>query len=131
MLPTLDATCGPPIRRCARWEPARERATAQPGRKARAAALTPATPVRRALMLREPRGRGVRAGALRGAGPGHPRPGLRAHFDAAAREETDHLAWTRERLDELERAALATEPAVVTPGRSALAWPQAHGATTA
>lgn len=28
-------------------------------------------------------------------------PALRAHFDAAAREETDHLAWTRERLDEL------------------------------
>lgn len=28
-------------------------------------------------------------------------PKLRAHFDAAAREETDHLAWTRERLDEL------------------------------
>jgi len=26
---------------------------------------------------------------------------LRAHFEAAAREETDHLAWTRERLDEL------------------------------
>lgn len=28
-------------------------------------------------------------------------PVLRAHFDAAAREETDHLAWTRQRLDEL------------------------------
>lgn len=28
-------------------------------------------------------------------------PGLRAHFEAAAREETDHLAWTQERLDEL------------------------------
>ena len=27
--------------------------------------------------------------------------GLRAHFEAAAREETDHLAWTRGRLDEL------------------------------
>ncbi|QTD46231.1 2-polyprenyl-3-methyl-6-methoxy-1,4-benzoquinone monooxygenase [Ottowia testudinis] len=28
-------------------------------------------------------------------------PDLRRHLDAAAREETDHLAWTRERLDEL------------------------------
>ncbi|MGH6628050.1 MAG: 2-polyprenyl-3-methyl-6-methoxy-1,4-benzoquinone monooxygenase [Burkholderiaceae bacterium] len=27
--------------------------------------------------------------------------GLRAHFEAAARDETDHLAWTRGRLDEL------------------------------
>jgi ubiquinone biosynthesis monooxygenase Coq7 len=26
---------------------------------------------------------------------------LRSHFSAAAREETDHLAWTRQRLDEL------------------------------
>jgi len=26
---------------------------------------------------------------------------LREHFEAAAREETDHLAWTRQRLDEL------------------------------
>lgn len=28
-------------------------------------------------------------------------PALRRQFDAAAREETDHLAWTRQRLDEL------------------------------
>ena len=28
-------------------------------------------------------------------------PVLRAHFEAAALEETDHLAWTRARLDEL------------------------------
>lgn len=28
-------------------------------------------------------------------------PVLRTHFEAAAREETDHLAWTRARLDEL------------------------------
>lgn len=28
-------------------------------------------------------------------------PVLRAHFETAAREETDHLAWTRTRLDEL------------------------------
>ena len=28
-------------------------------------------------------------------------PAMRAHFEAAAREETDHLAWTRTRLDEL------------------------------
>ncbi|HYF41227.1 MAG TPA: 2-polyprenyl-3-methyl-6-methoxy-1,4-benzoquinone monooxygenase [Ramlibacter sp.] len=28
-------------------------------------------------------------------------PGLRRHFEAAAREETDHLAWTRSRLQEL------------------------------
>lgn len=28
-------------------------------------------------------------------------PELRRHLEAAAREETDHLAWTKERLDEL------------------------------
>ncbi|MEJ7685745.1 MAG: 2-polyprenyl-3-methyl-6-methoxy-1,4-benzoquinone monooxygenase [Variovorax sp.] len=28
-------------------------------------------------------------------------PELRAHFDKASREETDHLAWTQQRLDEL------------------------------
>ncbi len=28
-------------------------------------------------------------------------PALRTHFEEAAREETDHLAWTRTRLDEL------------------------------
>lgn len=28
-------------------------------------------------------------------------PALRAHFEAAAREETDHLAWTEQRLREL------------------------------
>jgi 3-demethoxyubiquinol 3-hydroxylase len=30
-----------------------------------------------------------------------PNPTLRAHFQAACREETDHLAWTAQRLDEL------------------------------
>ena len=29
------------------------------------------------------------------------RPGLRLQFEAAAREETDHLAWTQQRLSEL------------------------------
>jgi ubiquinone biosynthesis monooxygenase Coq7 len=29
-------------------------------------------------------------------------PALRRHFEAAAQEETDHLAWTRQRLDELQ-----------------------------
>lgn len=28
-------------------------------------------------------------------------PGLKRHFEAAAREETDHLAWTQGRLEEL------------------------------
>jgi ubiquinone biosynthesis monooxygenase Coq7 len=28
-------------------------------------------------------------------------PALRRHFERAAREETDHLAWTQQRLDEL------------------------------
>lgn len=32
---------------------------------------------------------------------GTPDPALRRHLEAAAREETDHLAWTRQRLDEL------------------------------
>jgi ubiquinone biosynthesis monooxygenase Coq7 len=30
-----------------------------------------------------------------------PNPVLRRHFQQAAREETDHLAWTQDRLDEL------------------------------
>jgi ubiquinone biosynthesis monooxygenase Coq7 len=29
-------------------------------------------------------------------------PALRRHFERAAQEETDHLAWTRQRLDELQ-----------------------------
>ena len=28
-------------------------------------------------------------------------PGLRRHFEAAGQEESDHLAWTRQRMDEL------------------------------
>jgi len=28
-------------------------------------------------------------------------PALRSHFEQAARDETDHLAWTQQRLDEL------------------------------
>lgn len=35
---------------------------------------------------------------------------LRAQLDAAAREETDHLAWTRERLD-----ALGARPSLLNP----------------
>lgn len=36
-------------------------------------------------------------------------PALRAHFEQAAREEIDHLAWTRERLDALgDRVSLLT-----------------------
>jgi len=37
-------------------------------------------------------------------------PALRAHFEAAAREETDHLAWTRERL-----AQLNARPSLLNP----------------
>lgn len=37
-------------------------------------------------------------------------PGLRAHFVAAADEETDHLAWTRQRLDELGARASLLNP---------------------
>jgi ubiquinone biosynthesis monooxygenase Coq7 len=37
-------------------------------------------------------------------------PGLRQHFDEAAREETDHLAWTRQRLDELGAHASVLNP---------------------
>lgn len=36
--------------------------------------------------------------------------GLRAHLLEAAREETDHLAWTRERLD-----ALGSRPSLLNP----------------
>lgn len=35
---------------------------------------------------------------------------LRAHFEQAAREETDHLAWTQQRLDEL-----GSRPSVLNP----------------
>lgn len=37
-------------------------------------------------------------------------PALRRQFEAAAREETDHLAWTRRRLDEL-----GARPSVLNP----------------
>jgi ubiquinone biosynthesis monooxygenase Coq7 len=37
-------------------------------------------------------------------------PALRAHFIEAAHEETDHLAWTRQRLDEL-----GTRPSILNP----------------
>lgn len=37
-------------------------------------------------------------------------PALRAHFIEAAHEETDHLAWTRQRLDEL-----GARPSVLNP----------------
>ena len=37
-------------------------------------------------------------------------PQLRAHLVAAAREETDHLAWTRQRLD-----ALGARPSLLNP----------------
>ncbi|HSV54065.1 MAG TPA: 2-polyprenyl-3-methyl-6-methoxy-1,4-benzoquinone monooxygenase [Burkholderiaceae bacterium] len=36
--------------------------------------------------------------------------GLRSHFNAAAREETDHLAWTRTRLAELGARPSALNP---------------------
>jgi ubiquinone biosynthesis monooxygenase Coq7 len=37
-------------------------------------------------------------------------PQLRAHLQEAAREETDHLAWTRDRLD-----ALGARPSLLNP----------------
>ncbi len=37
-------------------------------------------------------------------------PALRAHFIEAAHEETDHLAWTHQRLDELGARASALNP---------------------
>lgn len=37
-------------------------------------------------------------------------PHLRAHFEQAAREETDHLAWTQQRLDELGSRASLLNP---------------------
>ncbi|MDM0011342.1 2-polyprenyl-3-methyl-6-methoxy-1,4-benzoquinone monooxygenase [Variovorax sp. J22P168] len=37
-------------------------------------------------------------------------PKLRHHFDEAAREETDHLAWTQQRLDELGARASVLNP---------------------
>ena len=37
-------------------------------------------------------------------------PALRAHFIEAAHEETDHLAWTRQRLDEL-----GARPSILNP----------------
>ena len=39
-----------------------------------------------------------------------PDPALRAHFMEAAREETDHLAWTQQRLD-----ALGAKPSMLNP----------------
>ncbi|WP_280154287.1 2-polyprenyl-3-methyl-6-methoxy-1,4-benzoquinone monooxygenase [Piscinibacter sp. XHJ-5] len=37
-------------------------------------------------------------------------PRLKQHFDRAAREETDHLAWTQQRLDEL-----GASPSILNP----------------
>lgn len=37
-------------------------------------------------------------------------PALRRHFDEAAREETDHLAWTQQRLDDLGSHASVLNP---------------------
>lgn len=37
-------------------------------------------------------------------------PALRAHFEEASREETDHLAWTRQRLE-----ALGDRPSLLNP----------------
>ncbi|MDM0024856.1 2-polyprenyl-3-methyl-6-methoxy-1,4-benzoquinone monooxygenase [Variovorax saccharolyticus] len=37
-------------------------------------------------------------------------PVLRRHFDEAAREETDHLAWTQQRLDDLGSHASVLNP---------------------
>jgi ubiquinone biosynthesis monooxygenase Coq7 len=37
-------------------------------------------------------------------------PALRTHFSDAAREETDHLAWTQQRLDELGARPSALNP---------------------
>lgn len=37
-------------------------------------------------------------------------PALRRHFEEAAREETDHLAWTQQRLDELGSHASVLNP---------------------
>ena len=37
-------------------------------------------------------------------------PALKAHFEAAARDETDHLVWTRTRLDELGAHASFLNP---------------------
>ncbi|RQP26408.1 2-polyprenyl-3-methyl-6-methoxy-1,4-benzoquinone monooxygenase [Piscinibacter terrae] len=37
-------------------------------------------------------------------------PQLRSHFEQAAREETDHLAWTQQRLDELGSRASLLNP---------------------
>lgn len=39
-----------------------------------------------------------------------PNPALRAHFTRACNEETDHLAWTKQRLDEL-----GSRPSVLNP----------------
>jgi 3-demethoxyubiquinol 3-hydroxylase len=50
-----------------------------------------------------------------------PDPGLARHLDAAGREETDHLAWTRQRLDEL-----GARPSLLNPlwfaGAFGLGW---------
>lgn len=48
-------------------------------------------------------------------------PALRAHYAEAAREETDHLAWTQQRLDEL-----GSRPSLLNPlwyaGSFAIGW---------
>ena len=89
------------------------RALPAPGRRTRAAERRGASAGRRAD-AREPCRRGLRAGAVQRAGAGHARPrAARASSSAAAREETDHLAWTQQRLRRTRRPAQPAEPAVV------------------
>ena len=77
---------------------------AQPGRPP-ARRPTWTTSERRAVGradARQPCRRGLRPGAVPGAGAdGAQRPSCARRCDAAAREETDHLAWTQQRLAEL------------------------------
>lgn len=111
MLPTLDA-CLQTADQALRTLWARPRAhRPSPAAKLSAAALPPTERQLAGALMRVNHVGEVCAQALYAAQALATRdPKLRAHFEAAAREETDHLAWTLERLD-----ALGARPSLLNP----------------
>ena len=61
---------------------------------------TPATPPRRRPDADQPCRRGLRPGPVFRPGRRRPRPATRDHLLEAAQEETDHLAWCADRLED-------------------------------
>ena len=121
LIARIDLAAARPTARRRRQRAARpdRRAPRQP--RSTAAARPPMRPLERRRAprcrradARQPRRRGLRPGALQRAGARRTRdPALRRQFEQAAREETDHLAWTRQRLRRTRRPAEPAQSALV------------------